>query len=81
MVLWLVLVQERRLPVKLAADCVIHGQQVSLPARQDALSRVLGGCVPDTGLREVPGRYSRQPEAAVHPPCTDERGAVHCFPS
>jgi hypothetical protein len=40
----LVLVQERRLPIKPAADYVIHGQQVSLPARQYALSGVLGGC-------------------------------------
>ena len=31
MVLCLVLVQERRLPVKPAANYVIHGQQVSLP--------------------------------------------------
>ena len=34
MVLWLVLAQKRRLSVKPAADDVIHGQQVSLPARQ-----------------------------------------------
>jgi hypothetical protein len=52
MVLWLVLVQECRLPVKPAADHVIHGQLVSLPARQDALSRVLGGCAAgDLGFR------------------------------
>jgi hypothetical protein len=43
MVLRLVLVQERRLPVKPAADNVVHGQQASLPARQDALSGVLSG--------------------------------------
>jgi hypothetical protein len=32
MVLWLVLVRERRLPIKPAADYLIHGQQISLPA-------------------------------------------------
>ena len=37
------LVQERRLPVKPAADDVVHGQQIGLPARQYALSAVLGG--------------------------------------
>lgn len=31
MALWLVLVQERRLRVKSAADSVVHGQQISLP--------------------------------------------------
>jgi hypothetical protein len=33
MVLRLVLIQERRLPVKPAADYVRHGQQISLPTR------------------------------------------------
>ncbi len=32
MVLWLVLVQDRRLPVEPAADYVIRGQQISQPA-------------------------------------------------
>lgn len=52
MVLWLVLVQEGRLPVKPAADYVIYGQQISLPARQYALSGVLGGAAAsgDLGL-------------------------------
>ena len=44
MVLRFVLVQEGRLPVKPAADYLVHGQQISLPARQYALSGVLGGC-------------------------------------
>jgi hypothetical protein len=50
MVLWLMLVQEGRLPVKPAADYLVHGQQVSLPARQDALSAVLGGPGGDLGF-------------------------------
>ena len=44
MVRWLVLVQERRLSIKPAADAAIHGQPVSLPARLDALGGVLDGC-------------------------------------
>lgn len=52
MMLWLVLVQERRLPIKPAAEYLIHGQQISLPARQYALSAVLGGCAAgDLGFR------------------------------
>jgi len=52
MMLSLVLVQERRLPVKPAADDVIHGQYISLPARQYALSGVLGGpAAGDLGFR------------------------------
>jgi hypothetical protein len=41
-VLWLVLVQERGLPVKPTIDNLIHGQQVSLPTRQYALSGFWG---------------------------------------
>jgi hypothetical protein len=41
-VLWLVLVQEGRLPVKPAADYVTLGQQVSLPTRQYAAQGSLG---------------------------------------
>jgi hypothetical protein len=52
MVLRLVLVQEYRLPVKPAADYVVHRQQVGLPTRQDALRGVLGGCAAgDLGFR------------------------------
>lgn len=52
MVLWLVLVQECRLPIKPAADYLLHGQQISLPARQYALSGGLGGCAAgDLGFR------------------------------
>jgi hypothetical protein len=43
MVRWFVLAQECRLSMKATADYVLHGQQVSLPARQDTLSSVLGG--------------------------------------
>ena len=61
MMLWLVLVQERRLSVKPSANDVVHGQQLSLPTRQYAFSGVLGGCAvgdlgsDDMDLARLPG--------------------------
>jgi hypothetical protein len=73
MVLWLVLVPECRLPVKPAADYVVHGQQVSLPARQDALSGVPGGlAASDLGFR--PCVVRRNPLQQIFKWLEDEGG-------